>query len=161
MSAHSIKRWSVNVISDGQTPLKYFCDGRPLTQTWPATVENTSPVEFLLIAAAGCLALSARAVLTKRRLPRVLFEVVASGEKAPEPPSRLARLTLVTIFRGGISESDAAIITQEAKQLCTVSNTLLAGPEIVYQSRILHEIHAEPPESPARHAERGGGGYLG
>ncbi len=80
-----MKRWSVSAISEGHEPLQLLCGGRPLTQTAVGTMENVCPVEHLLLAVAGCFALSCRAVIAKRRLPRVRFEVRVSGDKAPAP----------------------------------------------------------------------------
>jgi uncharacterized OsmC-like protein len=124
MGAQVNKRWSVNAISSGQEPLLIFCDGRPLTQTALATIENVSPVEHLLIAVASCFALSRRAVLAMRKLPRFAFEVVVSGEQAPDRPSRLKHIAIVAVFRTGVGEREAAAIAEDAKLLCTVVNSI-------------------------------------
>lgn len=137
MNAKRPKVWSVNVISGTVEPLSIFCDGRPLTQTAPATVDNVSPVEYLLIAAGSCFALSCRAVLAGRHLPRVPFEVVATGEKALDSPSRLTSIALVVIFRSAIAASDAVLIAEEAKLLCTVTNTILGSPTVAVTGRAM------------------------
>ena len=139
MRAHETKRWSVNAVSEGHAPVQYFCDGRPLTQTSAATVDNVSPVEHLLIAIAGCFALSCRAVIAKRKLSQVSFEIIASGEKAAAPPNRLAQISVGALFRGSISEPEAVAISEEAKPLCTVSNSFLASPDFIYSSRTIKE----------------------
>jgi uncharacterized OsmC-like protein len=151
MSTQTVKRWSVNAVSEGQTPLTLFCDGRPLTQSAPATVDNVSPVQYLLIAVASCFALSCRAVITQRKLARISFEVVATGEKGPAPTSRLTNIAVVAIFRSGITESEAALIAEQAKPLCTVTNTLLTSPDIQYSSRAIKERPADGRELPAQH----------
>jgi len=151
MRAHVAKRWSVNALSEGQAPLQYFCDGRPLTQLAPATVENVSPVQHLLIAVAGCFALSCRAALTRRRLPRISFEVVATGEKAIASGNRLAHIAVVAIFPCDISESEAASISEEAKPMCTVTNTLSASPDVLYSTRVLKQHYAAVFEPRLQH----------
>jgi len=137
MTVAQTKRWSVNAISYGQEPLQVFCDSRPLTQTKLATIDNVSPVEFLLISVATCFALSVRAALAARKLPRLGFEVVVSGEKAPDPPSRLMHIAVVAVFRGNLTEADAAAIAADAKLLCTVTNSIQGAPTISISGRAL------------------------
>jgi uncharacterized OsmC-like protein len=110
--------------------LQIFVDGRPLTQSSPGVVDNVSPVEYLLISVATCFALSIRAVLLHRKLSATTFEVVTTGEKAPDAPSRLNHIALTAIFGNDIDESGAAAIANEAKSLCTVTNTVLGSPLI-------------------------------
>jgi uncharacterized OsmC-like protein len=140
MTSQRTKRWAVNVVSNGQLPLTLYCDGRPVTQTLPATLNDISPVEYLLIALASCFALSCRAVLADTKRPRTSFEVVATGEKAPSADNRLTNISIVGIFRSGISESDAASITAQARPLCTVNNSVLDAPNIQYSSRSIREL---------------------
>lgn len=152
MSTRIVKRWSVNAVSEGQTPLTLFCDGRPLMQSAPATVDNVSPVHHLLMAVASCFALSCRAVIAEQKLARICFEVVATGEKHSATPNRLTNIAVVAIFRSGITESEAALIAERAKPMCTVTNTVLASPDILYSSRAIKEHHAvRPRELPPQH----------
>jgi uncharacterized OsmC-like protein len=140
MTSQRTKRWAVNVVSNGQQPLTLFCDGRPVTQTVSATLDDISPVEYLLIALASCFALSCRTVLADTKRPRVSFEIVATSEKAPSTENRLSNISVVGIFRSGISESEAASITAQARPLCTVNNSVLAAPNIQYSSRCIREF---------------------
>ncbi len=154
MSLQNVKRWSVNAISEGQAPLALFCDGRPLTQSAPATVDDVSPVQYLLISIASCFALSCRAVLGRRRLTRASFEVVAVAEKAASViDNRLSGISVVAIFGDGITEADAALIAEQAKPLCTVTNTVLDSPAIRYGTRAVKQyrtgIHDHPPQHAA------------
>jgi uncharacterized OsmC-like protein len=143
MTSQRTKRWAVNVVSNGQLPLTLFCDGRPVTQTTPATLDDISPVEYLLIALASCFALSCRTVLADTKRPRISFEVVATGEKAPSAENLLTNISIVGIFRSGISESDAALITAQARPLCTVNNSVLEAATIQYSSRSIREFPGE------------------
>lgn len=135
MNANTPKRWSVSVSSSANEPLKIFCDGRPLTQSAPATVDHVSPVEYLLISVAACFALSCRAALKSRKRALGSFEVVATGEKASDPPSRISRIDVVAAFRDGIDEAEAAAIAADAKLLCTVTNTIAGSPRITVSAR--------------------------
>ncbi len=139
------KRWSVSAISEGHAPLQLFCGGEPLTQTAVGTMENVCPVEHLLLAVAGCFALSCRAVIAKRQLPRVRFEVRVSGDKAPAPANRLAYIAVVAVFDDAISEVEALEISAEAKLICTVSNSIVSGPEWSYSARTLTSLAAPAP----------------
>ncbi len=155
MNTQNVKRWSVNAISEGRTPLTLFCDGRPLTQSTPATLDDVSPVQYLLISIASCFALSCRAVLSRRNLRQNCFEVVAVGEKAraPATESRLTHISVVAIFGGGITEAEAKLITEQAQPLCTVTNTILESPTIQYSSRAIKQQHRVGlRELPAQHA---------
>jgi uncharacterized OsmC-like protein len=116
--------------------LTIYCDGRKLTQSSPGTLDNVSPVEYLLISAATCFALSVRAVLLPRKLSGLAFEVVATSEKALDLPSRLNHIALTVIFGSDIDQSRAAAIANDAKSLCTVTNTILNSPIIAVSSRI-------------------------
>jgi uncharacterized OsmC-like protein len=138
------KRWSVNALSAGQTALQIFVDGQPLTQSSPGVVDNVSPVEFLLISAATCFALSVRAVLLARKLPGTAFEVVVTGEKASDAPSRLNRIAIAVIFGDGLDESRANAIADDAKSLCTVTNTILGDAVISVAGRTGRNRQANP-----------------
>jgi uncharacterized OsmC-like protein len=115
--------------------LTIFCDGQPLTQSSPGVLDNISPVQYLLISAASCFALSVRAVLLARKLSGAAFEVVTTGEKALDAPSRLNHIAIAVIFGDHIGESQAVAIANDAKALCTVTNTILGTPVIALSSR--------------------------
>jgi len=143
--SHNIaKRWSVNALSTGQTSLTIFCDGRPLTLSSPGVLDNISPVQYLLISVASCFALSVRAVLLARKLSGTTFEVVTTGEKALDAPSRLNHIAVTVIFGDRIGESQAAAIASDAKALCTVTNTILGNPAIAVSSRTAADPAAIP-----------------
>ena len=124
------RRWTVSCRSVADQPLLIHCAGQPLTQSAPATLDNVSPVEYLLVAIATCFALSCRAALKTRQLPLVALEVAVEGEKAPDQPSRLAAIRIAVRFDAALGEADATAVTTEAKSLCTVTNTLAGQPSI-------------------------------
>jgi uncharacterized OsmC-like protein len=120
------KQWVVKVVSAVSGPLVVSRDGAPL----PAEIGPglTTPVDLLLVSVGTCFALSCHAAFTMRKLPRIGLEVVVTGSKAPDPPSRLAHVELDVAFDRGLSNEDARAVAALAKQLCTVTNTLSADP---------------------------------
>jgi uncharacterized OsmC-like protein len=128
------KSWSITAVSPAGAAVTFQRQGVVLFAGGTGggeARETLSPVEYLLIAAAGCLAISCRAVLARRQLAVGSVEVTATGEKSAEPPSRLGRIILAVRFAGGdIDPAGAASILAEAEKLCTVSNTLLGSPLI-------------------------------
>ena len=129
------KRWVVSALASPKQPMTISCDGRPLQQTTTGSLDGVSPVEFLLISIAGCFALSCCGALKARGFPPTTVEVTVTGEKARDPPSRLGKITMATAFARDISAQDAAAIAQDAKHLCTVTNTILEMPELELTAR--------------------------
>ena len=151
MNTPAVKRWTVNAVSDGHLPLALFCDGRPLPPNPPTIADSVSPVQYLLIAVASCFALSCRAVLSRRKLTQASFEVVTIGEKLlVASENRLNQISVIAIFGGGLTEADATSIIEQAKPLCTVSNTIFDSPNIAYNSRIVKDAHARFHQPPAQ-----------
>jgi uncharacterized OsmC-like protein len=130
MSSIAAKRWSVSCQSVADEPLRIYYGEKPLTQSAPATLDEVSPVQILLVSVATCFALSCRAALRARRLPLGSLEVRVSGEKALEKPSRLALIQVGVRFGDRLTEEDAAAVARDAKALCTVTNTLVGLPVI-------------------------------
>jgi uncharacterized OsmC-like protein len=122
----SPKQWTVKVISPAAGPLEVLRDGQPL----PAAIGPgfTTPVEILLVSIATCFALSCHAAFTLRGLERVAVEVSVTGSKAPELPSRVAEIDLKAVFDAGLPLEEARAISVLAKQMCTVTNTLISDP---------------------------------
>jgi uncharacterized OsmC-like protein len=127
MAVH--KSWTIQAVSEEGAALAFYRQGEALFVSG-AQAAALSPVEHLLIGAAGCLALSCRAVLTDSHGSRTLVEVTAIGSKAPEPPSRLARIDLAVRFGSEIDAVEARSIVEKAEKLCTVTNTLLGSVAI-------------------------------
>jgi len=153
LNTRAVKRWTVNAVSDGHLPLALFCDGRPLPANPPTIADSVSPVQYLLIAVASCFALSCRAVLGRRRLTQASFEVVTIGEKQlAAAENRLDQISVVAIFGEGLTEAEAASVIEQAKPLCTVSNTIFDSPNIEYRLRVVKGLHARPHETPPQHA---------
>ena len=125
MSA-SPKQWTVKVVSPQVGPLEVLRDGAPLGAEIGPNL--TTPVEILLVSIGTCFALSCHAAFTLRKRDRVGFEVSVTGRKAPQPPSRLANIQLEVAFDAGVPPEEAEALSVLAKQLCTVTNTLMSEP---------------------------------
>src|SRR5580692_664110 len=93
------KHWTIRAVSNADAALAFERHGERLLVNGARAAE-ISPVEYLLIATAGCLALSCRAVLGDGHGSGSSVEVTALGSKAAEPPSRLERIDL-TVRLGG------------------------------------------------------------
>lgn len=120
------KQWTVKIVSPPAGPLAVLRDGTPL----PAEIGPglTTPVEMLLVSIGTCFALSGWAAFAARGLERVGFEVSVTGRKAPQAPSRLATIELEVTFDASLSPAEALAVSEAAKQLCTVTNTLTSEP---------------------------------
>lgn len=121
--------WSVTARWSGEGPLTLHCRGAALPELL-SRGETLTPVEYLLVGAAGCYALSLEGARRALSLPAATFEVTAVGTKAEHPPSRLDALQLLVRIEGGIPAGDVASLVSRAKALCTVTNTLGAAPEV-------------------------------
>ena len=127
------KHWTIRAVSNEGAALAFERQGESLFVNGAQAAE-ISPVEYLLIATAGCLALSCRAVLGDGHRSGTSVEVTALGSKAAEPPSRLERIDLAVRFGSEIDAVEAASIVQKAKKLCTVTNTLLGSVAVQIHS---------------------------
>ena len=121
------KSWTIRAVSDEGAGVAFYRREQALF-LGGAQAASISPVEHLLIAAAGCLALSCRAALAGTHRSRL--EVIVLGRKAPEPPSRLARIDIAVRFGSEIDPVEARSIVEKAEKLCTVTNTLLTSVAI-------------------------------
>ena len=126
----SPKRWVVSATAAPRQTMALSCAGRPLTPAVSGGFDGVSPVEYLLLAIAGCFALSCCGALKSRNAPPTAVEVTVSGDKAADAPSRLGRIALAVVFDGGMSPEEAVAIAQEAKHLCTVTNTIFGAPTV-------------------------------
>lgn len=120
------KQWAVTIISPPEGPLAVLRDDIPL----PAEIGpgRTTPVEMLLVSIGTCFALSCWAAFATRGVERVAFEVVVTGRKAPQPPSRLVNIELEVTFDAGLPRAEALAVSSSAEELCTVTNTLTSEP---------------------------------
>jgi uncharacterized OsmC-like protein len=153
LNTQATKRWTVNAVSEKHLPVALFCDGRPLPTNPPTIADSISPIQYLLISVASCFAVCCRAILSRRQLSEDSFEVVVIGEKRLAPvENRLSQISVVAVFGSSITESDAALITEQAKPLCTVANTIFDSPNITYSSRAVKVSRSRAHEPPAQYS---------
>ena len=121
-------RRTIHVSSVGTDPLSISIDDRPFDSGPARQLGSASPVEYFLISIAACFALSCRMALARRKRPGVPFEVTVLGIKALDPPSRLEVIDMDVRFPSDLAD-DAESIALQAKELCTVTNTLTRAPQ--------------------------------
>ena len=84
-----------------------------------------SPMQMLLISAAGCTAIDVVDILTKKRIKLTGFEVNITGEEAEDFPKRYTRLIVEYIFYGDNIRNKAveqAIELSENKYCCVMAS---------------------------------------
>jgi putative redox protein len=99
-----------------------------------------TPMQLVLLAAAGCMAMDVVSILNKKRLPLKAFRVLMEGERAVEHPKRFITMKFVYEAVGDIPKDalDEAIRMSEEKY-CSVSATLKHAPKMVIESRVIAE----------------------
>lgn len=108
--------------------------GGALTVATGVNEPGFNPLDLLYASLAACLTLSARHAATRQgvigRIGEIRVEV--AGDKAHEGPSRVETITLRLVVTGDVTPEERTAILEEAEQLCTVSNTLAAGPKLAF-----------------------------
>jgi uncharacterized OsmC-like protein len=128
--------WSAEARWRGDGPVQLACRGEALAVLVAAGVVLT-PVEYLLLGAAGCFAMSLEGARRAQGLAEAALAVTAIGTKAATAPSQLGALHLVVKIDGPIDAAAFPALLASAKDLCTVTNTLGATPTV--------EIHRSAP----------------
>ncbi len=97
-----------------------------------------SPVELVLIAAAGCTGMDVVSILKKKRIDFNDFEIEVNEERATELPKYIKKIHLTyKIWGQNISEEAfKQAIELSLEKYCTVSNTLKGRAEISYEYHI-------------------------
>ncbi|MFO7260336.1 MAG: OsmC family protein [bacterium] len=95
-----------------------------------------SPIQAMLLSLVGCTAADIVDILTKMRVPLDGLEVVAEGDRAPEPPRRFVRIRLV--YRVHVPEDARAKVERAValshEKYCSVLHTL--RPDVVIETAI-------------------------
>jgi putative redox protein len=95
-----------------------------------------SPMQLLLQALAGCMAVTVVQILAKQRLTLESYEIGVRGERAEQPPSPYTRIVVTHTLRGaGLTRQNLEkLVTMVEERYCSVAATLprgLAEHEIV------------------------------
>jgi putative redox protein len=103
-----------------------------------SSAKGPSPMDALLYAVAGCMALDVQHILEASRVPMTALEVEVEGERAPDPPKFFTKLRLIYRVEGPQDEHQAKLeraVALSKEKFCSVLHTL--RPDIEY----LIEIH--------------------
>jgi uncharacterized OsmC-like protein len=128
MTSKPTRTWTARALWQSPGPVALFVHDEPLTALVGSTTTPVSPVEYQLIAVAGCFALSLEAARKAREWPESIFDVTVLGSKAPDLPSRLDRVAIDISIEGPLDAAAQATLLKDAKRLCTVTNTLANAP---------------------------------
>jgi putative redox protein len=105
-------------------------EGEPLVLDGKSR-KGPGPMEALLLALAGCMAVDVQVVLEKSRVPLRDLEVVVEGDRAPSHPKRYTAIRLTYRLAGPEEEHEARLdraIDLSRRKLCSVLHSL--HPEI-------------------------------
>lgn len=102
------------------------------------TPSGFTPMQLMLIAQAGCMAMDVVSILKKKRLDLSGFRVLMEGVRAEEHPRRFTEMSFVFEVQGNVSKK----ILEEALKLsedkyCSVSSTIKHGARMNIQSRVV------------------------
>ena len=102
---------------------------------------GVKPSEMLLIALSACTAVDVVDILTKKRTPLSLLEIIATGEQDPNPPWPYRKINLKYIVRGkGLNDKGVAQAIQLSEEkYCSVAATVRGIAEITTEFEILPE----------------------
>ncbi|REJ83114.1 MAG: OsmC family peroxiredoxin [Acidobacteria bacterium] len=84
-----------------------------------------SPMQALLAALAGCMAIDVASILEKGRQPLEGLSIELTGDRAEDPPRRFVRFSLRFVVRGDVDRGrlDRAIALSR-ERYCSVWHTL-------------------------------------
>lgn len=103
------------------------------------TPSGFTPMQLLLIAQAGCMAMDVVSILKKKRTNLYGFRVQMEGTRAEEHPKRFTEMNFVFEARGEVSQEalDEAIKMSKEKY-CSVSATIQNGVKMQIASRVVN-----------------------
>lgn len=97
-----------------------------------------TPMQLLLAAAAGCMAMDVVSILKKKRLPLRGFTVTMDGDRATDHPRRFTEMRFTYTAAGDIPKTDLdEAIRMSEEKYCSVSATLQHAPRMVIESRVV------------------------
>ncbi len=97
-----------------------------------------TPMQLLLVAAAGCMAMDVVSILRKKRLPLRGFTVTMDGDRATDHPRRFTEMRFNYAAVGDIPKADLdEAIRMSEERYCSVSATLKHAPKMVITSEVV------------------------
>lgn len=100
--------------------------------------EGGSPMDYLLLSLASCMAVDVQMILGKSRVPVEALAVEAFGDRAPQPPRRFTALRLVYEVRGPGPEHQARLeraVALSRDKYCSVLHSLRPDIELEIEIR--------------------------
>ena len=99
---------------------------------------GNSPMELVLLGLCGCTGYDVTSILTKKREPFTSLEVLASAERAPDPPAVYTKIKLIYKVGGKVSRKsveDAVRLSEE--KYCSVSAMLQKTAKITTEIELM------------------------
>ena len=112
-------------------------------------INEYSPVETIVAAAAGCSAMDVVAILAKKRQVLTSYAIEASADQRDEYPQILTRIDIVHVLEGTVLLESAVrrAIELSASKYCPVNAMLSAGATEVHHAFRMRCTGAEPKEA--------------
>ena len=114
------KHWVISATLSTAPGLSFDKGGHPVEPL----AAGLSPAEFLLLSAAGCMALSLKAAALASGTSLTVIRVTASGRKPLGAPSRLSDVDLQIALIPALAREGIERLIADAQQMCTVTNTI-------------------------------------
>jgi putative redox protein len=96
------------------------------------------PMDALLLAVAGCMAVDVQVILERSRVPLTGMEISVEGERAPTHPKRYTRIRLSYVLEGPEESHQGKVeraIDLSREKFCSVLHSLREDIEIEIEVR--------------------------
>ena len=90
----------------------------------PASEELAAPSDLIMAALASCIGVSLEMAAQQLKIDPGQIDIVVNASKALDLPYRFGSFTAVVVLEKIEDKNLAARLLKQAKQICTVSNTL-------------------------------------
>jgi len=102
------------------------------------TPSGFTPMQLLLIAQAGCMAMDVVSILKKKRAELAGFRVLMDGTRAEEHPKRFTEMNFIFEARGHVPpDALEEAIKLSKEKYCSVSATIQNGVKMKIESRVV------------------------
>ena len=98
-----------------------------------------SPMDHLLLGAAGCMAIDIVDILAKSRVIVTALRVEVEGRRAPEPPKRFTAITMSFHLRGPTSADRPKVdraVNLSRETYCSVVHSLRPDIELMIEAHL-------------------------
>jgi putative redox protein len=101
--------------------------------------EGPSPMDHLLLAAAGCMSIDILDILKKGRVDLEHLRIEVSGTRAPAPPRRFTSISFVITVSGPLAADRPKVeraVKMSHETYCSVMHTLRPDLELSFEIRL-------------------------